>query len=171
MDSFAFDCTSCGERHAGLPALVYPTPFSYFILSPERRAASVMDSNYCTIEERTFLLRCVFELPIIGHDRVLEWGVWAAVRKADFDRYMDRFEADDRTAVGAMPALLDCPLKGYPDTLDLRCILYPQDKPLRPLLVLEPDQDHVLLRDQVNGISRERAIELIMLFMHPKGNG
>jgi hypothetical protein len=170
MEGLSFDCTSCGQRHTGFPAFVYPKPFSYFIASEEQQVASVLTADYCIIEDRFFLLRCVFQLPIIGHKTALEWGVWAALSRENFVRYMDRYDADDRSELAGMPCQLDCPLKGYPDTLDLRCILYPQNARQRPLLVLQDDQDHPLVHDQRHSVSKERAIELAILFMHPQGN-
>lgn len=169
MDQLAFDCPSCGQRHTGLPALVYGAPS----LGPDEAGNPAplkrIGEDFCTLNDEHFFVRCVLEIPITGHALPLEWGVWASLSEANYRRYWDSFDDSDQSKLGGMFSYLMNEIQGYPGSFALRCNLMPQDDRKRPLLELQDDQDHPLVRDQMNGIGLERAVELAMPALHPRG--
>lgn len=56
-------------------------------------------------------------------------------------------------------------LKGYPDTLNLKCQVHPQAGRQRPYLVLEPTE-HPLAVEQQNGLTFDRLLEIYALNGH-----
>ena len=169
MDGLSFDCPQCNMRHSGLPALVYEEPAAGLDESGNPRTLNRIGKDFCVIDDQHFFVRTVFEIPILGEALPLEWGVWGSLSQANFQRYRETFDDTDQSKLGGMFSFLSNELGGYPGSLSLRCNLFPQDDRRRPLLVLQTDQDHPLVHDQINGITVERAIELAMPVLHPQG--
>ncbi|HZG42899.1 MAG TPA: DUF2199 domain-containing protein [Longimicrobium sp.] len=57
---------------------------------------------------------------------------------------------------------------GYPDTLLLKTYVHLQPVPVRPLVELEPT-DHPLAVDQREGVTQERAREIVEAVLHGRG--
>jgi hypothetical protein len=56
-------------------------------------------------------------------------------------------------------------LRGYPDTLNLKCQVHPREGRIRPWLQLEAT-DHPLAVEQLNGISFERLLDIYSIYGH-----
>ena len=169
MHGLAFDCPQCNLRHSGLPALAYGEPAVHLDEAGKQRPFQKINEDFYIVEDQHFFVRVVFEIPIIGEGLSLEWGVWGSLSKANFRRYWDSFNDTDQSRIGAMFSYLSNELNGYPGSLGLRCGLFPRDDRRRPLLNLDDEQDHPLVRDHQRGITAGRAIELAMPFLHPQG--
>jgi hypothetical protein len=169
MDGLAFDCPQCNLRHDGLPALAYGEPAMQLDDAGKERPFRKINDDFRILEDRHFFVRAVFEIPIIGQSQSLEWGVWGSLSKANFQLYWDSFDDTDQSRIGAMFSYMSNELNGYPGSLGLRSGLFPRDDRQRPLLILDDEQDHPLVRDQQRGITASRAIELAMPFLHPQG--
>jgi hypothetical protein len=165
-DRIVFDCPQCGKVHVGLPAFAYKRPVHYVLLTEAQRETSWASDDFCVIDGEHFFVRAVLKIPIVGKAVPFEWGVWGTLSKANFQRYWDTYDDDDQSKLGKMFSWLASALDGYPDTLALRCHLVPCNDGQRPLIELQTDQDHPLVRDQINGISLERAIELARPVLH-----
>lgn len=153
----SFICSSCGESHEGFPALTFKSPAPCEWASVEERAADWnLHSDFCRYKDVDFYVRAVLELPIIGSEQVLEFGVWSTLSKAHCDRYWDTFEDDDQSKLGPMFGWFSNAVPGYPETMGLKCQVLPQDRRQRPLIELELT-DHPLAMHQREGISMEDA--------------
>lgn len=170
MDGFQFYCECCGQTHNGLPALAYERPHYYISLSDEERAAAKANDDLCETADGFYFVRAVFKIAIHDEELPLEYGVWGSLSEKSFALYKDTFDDADQSKIGGFFSYFGNRLERYPDTVNLHCDLYTQDNRQRPVLVLHTDQDHPLVRDQINGITKERAVELAMPFRHPHGS-
>lgn len=172
LNRITFLCTQCDKQHEGLPAITYDAPDHYHGLTPEQRVTRAkLSKDFCAIandarDGHAYYVRAVLKIPIVGQTDMLEWGVWGSLSEQNFKRYVQSFEDHDQSKLGPLFSWFASCLSGYPDTLNLRSNILPQDNGRRPLVVLDPEQDHLLVRDKANGISLERAIELVMPVLH-----
>jgi hypothetical protein len=167
-----FRCKQCGKLHEGLPAITYDSPTHYHSLTQEERERrGKLSQDLCAIaneagDGHTYYVRTVLRLPIVGEAETLEWGVWGSLSKENFERYVRSFEDHDQSKLGPLFSWFASRLAGYPDTLGLRSNVLPQDNRKRPFVDFDPEQDHPLVRDKIDGISLDRAIELAMPLLH-----
>jgi hypothetical protein len=171
MDGFGFDCPCCGQRHTGLPALVCPRPDAFWALPEDQQQCADANDDFCVITENAFFVRATLRISIIDEEAFsLEYGIWGSLSKANFLRYRDTFFDTDQSKLGGMFSYLSNALPGYgPFHQALRGTLFPKDHRQRPLFVLNEEQEHALVRDQVHGVSKARAIELALPVLHPQG--
>lgn len=165
---FEFECSTCGQVHEGLPALGFEYPEPYFgIPEAERADRAVVTSDTCVLGDRDFMVRAQLEIPIAGADEPLAWALWVSLSAENFARYQEMYEAEGREANGPWFAWLCSRVPFYPDTLLLKTNVHLQPVPMRPLIELEPT-DHPLAVDQREGISMDRAREIVESVLHPR---
>ncbi|WP_088342481.1 MULTISPECIES: DUF2199 domain-containing protein [Rhodomicrobium] len=169
MDGLSFVCPQCKQRHTGLPALACGEPAAFLGEPGHERPVERFGDDFYVVEGQDFFVRVVLEIPIIGQNQNLEWGVWGSLSPANFQRYWDSFEDNDQSKLDSMFSYLSNEILGYPGSLGLPACLFHRDNRLRPLLLLDPDRDHPLVHDQKHGITAARAIELAMPVLHPQG--
>jgi hypothetical protein len=165
-------CPCCGMKHGGIFDLACGKP-EYWQgsaekspLSEVRTSDNVLTADFCVLDGEHFFVRCVLELPIAGRpDASFGFGVWSSLSKKNFDLYFDTFDSDRQNELGPWFGWFSNRLKGYPDTLGLKCQVHPQEGGQRPLIELEPT-DHPLAVDQKKGISFDRLLEIYALNGH-----
>lgn len=154
-----YTCTVCNEIHEGFPALGFIAPDPYAELTEAERAEfqAECDGDFCVIrypEQTDRFIRAVLEIPIIGHDETLEYGVWVSVSENSFNDYNAHFyDTREATYFG----MICNGIKGYePSTMFLHCNVHTQPDGYRPLIV--PHQaEHPLVYDYTHGISYAQA--------------
>jgi hypothetical protein len=169
MDSITFTCTSCGNRHEGIPDLGFDSPYYYHQLSPSDRAhLAVLTPDTCVIaKEGFFFVRGVLRIPIIGRAEQFGWGVWVSLSQPNFMKYQATFTEPNREVQGPFFGWFNSQLPGYPPTLSLKTNVYFQPHPNRPLIELQ-HTDHPLSQHQHHGISVEELTALIQRQLHPQ---
>ena len=155
LDRLRYKCTTCEKIHEGLPDLSYDAPFYWH--GEHDAQTSRLGSDLCVLDGKDFFLRALLEIPIRQMPERLGWGIWSSISRQNFDLYA----TGDRSA-GSYFGWFSNRLPGYDDTLNLKCALRLQDKGKRPLVELEPT-GHQLSIDQRQGVTLERALELIEL--------
>ncbi len=167
LKSSGIKCVSCGQLHKGVFDLVWDSPANW-----RDRPECKMDKNnvlledFCVVDGEDFFIRCVFEIPIIGlENERLGYGVWSSLSKANFEVYNDTFKSGAQGELGPWFGWFSSLLKGYPDTLNLKCNVYPRNGNKRPTLKLEPT-DHPLSVEQHNGITVDRLFEIYEINGH-----
>jgi len=166
--SRAWTCSSCGETHTGLPALAFAAPLAWEELSPDERAASVLEPDWCEIRRKDgeyFYVRGTFEIPIRDWAEPLEFGVWSSLSAANFRRYLDLFDDPVRVDEPAYSSWFGNQLPGFPDTLNLMAWVETHSLDLRPRVVLH-EQDHPLVTAVDEGIELAQAIALVEPALH-----
>lgn len=165
-------CPCCGLKHGGLFDLecLKPEPWQG---SEERRpnsqvltSANILTEDFCILDGEHFFIRCVLQLPIVGRpDTFFGYGAWATLSSTNFDLYLETFDSGEQGALGPWFGWFSNRLKGYPDTLNLRCHVQPRSGRQRPFIELEPAQ-HPLAIEQQNGITFDRLLEIYALNGH-----
>jgi hypothetical protein len=174
----SWTCTSCGEVHGGLPELGCGKPEPWEGPEDEKvpNSAAVtsnhfLSEDFCVLNGEHFFVRCVLDLPIVGGGgRSLGLGVWSTLAEKNFRRYVETFDSDDQGSLGPWFGWFSVYLKGYPDTRNLECRVHPRDGRQRPWIELEPT-DHPLAREQREGITLDRVLELHALNGHDLARG
>jgi len=150
-----------------LPAIAFDAPAHYYDVPAEGRASGVtLTNDLCVIDEEAFYVRCVLQVPVLGHEDTLEWGVWSSLSEANFLKYKETFDDTDQSKLGPMFSWFASKLPSYPSTLNLRCNVVPADNGQRPHIYFDPSQDHPLIAEIQNGISLERAIAFVEPMLH-----
>jgi len=168
-----WQCDRCDEWHDGLPDLGSdapehwggdPTPGEN---SLALESTHFLSEDFCVIEDRDFFVRCVLQIPLIGSggDK-FGYGVWSTLSRQNFEIYRESFDKPMRGNLGPWFGWFSNRLKGYPDTVNLKCRVHPRPNRQRPLIELEPT-DHPLAVESRDGITYERLIEIYTLHGHP----
>lgn len=167
----AWPCSNCKESHLGLFDLACERPdqFQGDDVRPNAELAgaeNILTEDFCILDGQHYFVRCVLQLPIIGSDtEFFGFGVWSTLSKKNFDIYVATFDDGNQGELGPWFGWFSNRLKGYPDTLNLKCQVYPQDGRQRPYVEIEPTE-HPLAVDQRDGISFDRILELYALNGH-----
>ena len=129
-----------------------------------------LSEDFCILHGQHFFVRCVLELPILASDgRALGFGVWSTLSEKNFRRYAETFDSGEG-GLGPWFGWFSNRLKGYPDTLNLNCQVHPRAGRQRPLIELEPGP-HPLAREQHEGVTLDRVLELHALHGHDLARG
>jgi len=168
--TFEFKCDDCGQIHRGSPSFSYAEPVEYFgVPELERETRVRFSPDFCVIDETDFLMRGLLEIPIVGADEPFLWGVWVLQSEESFTKFVDSFD-DDQSGLGSFGWLGVC-MNAYRRTAAgepieyLACNVLGQSGHQRPAVVIQ-ECDHPLYRDQRDGISWDRAVEIARDIMH-----
>lgn len=150
-----------GQEHDGIPAFHADRPTPYWDVPEEKREADVfLTSDSCVIADRFFFVHGCLEIPITDADEVVTWGVWVSLKEENFQIWQDNYDTVQRRHLGPFFGWLSNRLPIYADTLHLKTTVHLRDDGLRPLIELEPT-DHALAKDQRDGITLQRALEIV----------
>jgi hypothetical protein len=165
MDEFEYTCSCCGEVHQGVPDLAFDVPYSYHVLDTEGRSRARLDADVCSIDDHRFV-RGVLEIPVHGQEVCFAYGVWVSLSQANFEKYLELFEATDPKQDAPWFGWLNNRFAGYPDTLSLKTNVHLRPHPSRPRIELQ-STDHPLAIEQREGISRTRLQQILESVEHP----
>jgi hypothetical protein len=169
-------CPCCGETHSGPFDIACDKPDFWpgpgekspnsDVMMPGDPHTNVLTEDFCILNGEHFFVRCVLRLPIVGTaGEHFGFGVWATLSKKNFETYLSVFDAGDAGDLGPWFGWFSNRLPGYPDTLNVKCRVHPQDHRQRPHIELEPT-DHPLAIDQRQGITLDRLLEIYALSGH-----
>jgi hypothetical protein len=153
--------------HEG-PALCFGpwAPVLYETIPGEQRAARAeLTDDVCAIDNEHFFIRGNLNLPIIGNSEHFSWLVWVSLSRQNMQRMLETWGRPGREAVPPYFGWLSTSLPGYPDTVNLKTNVHTCPVGIRPLIELEPT-DHPLAREQREGITWERVLEINSLAEH-----
>jgi hypothetical protein len=122
--------------------------------------------DFCVLDGQHFFVRAVLELPITGGgEQRFGVGVWSTLSRESFIRYIETFDSGEQDGLGPWFGWFSNRLKGYPDTLNLKCRVHPVSGRQRPRVELEATP-HPLALEQKSGISFDRLLELYAINGH-----
>jgi hypothetical protein len=172
MHEREWTCPSCGTTHIGLPELAANAPDFWqgdpapAANSEIRGANHILTQDFCILEGKHFFVRAVLLLPIIGAPgQFFGFGAWATLSEKTFNLYVETFDSGLQGHLGPWFGWFSNRLQGYPDTINLKSQLHPQNDRQRPRIELER-LDHPLAIEQRQGISLYRVLELHALYGH-----
>ena len=164
-------CPSCGATHRGLFDLACDKPdfWQGGAARPNSELPSsdnILTEDFCILDGEHFFVRGVLQFPILGKaETFFGFGTWATLSKKNFDRYVETFDSGEQEGLGPWFGWFSNRLKGYPETLNLKCQVHPRAGRQRPYIELEP-AEHPLAVEQHKGISFDRLLEIYALNGH-----
>ena len=160
VTDFAFTCSTCGERHEGLMDLATSGPAPWVSSDETTRAKEFKKSDdLCVWNDEHYFVRGVLPIPVLGLDDCFCFGVWSSLSRENFRLYIDHWKDDKAHKLGPWFGWFSNSLKGYQETLNLKCQVHPQKDGQRPQIELEPT-DHPLAVEQRDGITVERLLDI-----------
>jgi hypothetical protein len=160
-------CSRCGAEHEGIPLdWVYNEPWHW---NGGNAPDDWITEDLCAwtddAGDPAFFIRGVLPIPVLGSDDVLGYGVWSSLSRRSFDRVVELWDEPARVAEPPYFGWLSNSLPGYPETVSLPLDVITEELDKRPTLRLH-DGDHPLIREQQQGMTRERLLELTELNLH-----
>jgi len=154
-------CTCCGQKVDNhLPAIAFSAP-DYWQEDFVSKPGCMLDSDFCIVDSEAYFVRTVLRIPIINSKEHFEWGVWVSLSEKNFKRYQKVYgtkaELDEKSYFG----WLSNQIKSYPDCLEIKTQVHLQGGGVRPLLELDHINMHPLCQEQHNGITLERAHQIV----------
>ncbi len=165
-------CASCGQKHAGIFDLACAMPEHWngsedYVPNAEALSSRhFLSEDFCIRDGSDFFVRCVLDIPLIGTDGAsFGYGVWSTLSEKNFRLYTESFDSGNQGDLGPWFGWFSNRLKGYPDTLNLKCQVRPRSNRRRPLIELEAT-DHPLVAEQREGIGVDRLLAIYALHGH-----
>lgn len=165
-------CRSCSGSHSGIFDLASAHPDQWQgseEYSPNDAVLSetnFLSKDFCVLENEHFFVRCVLEIPLRGLEgEHFGFGVWSTLSKKNFDLYVKSFSDGVVDGLGPWFGWFSNQLKGYPDTLNMKCQVHPQGGRQRPRIELDA-VDHPLAVEQREGMSYDRLLEIYVANGH-----
>jgi hypothetical protein len=171
LAEWEWTCACCGQRKRGIPDFGYDAPIHHDWAEEGDPEFKVLKkgSDACLMEiagTRCYFIRCVLPIPVVGSEDRFAFGVWASLSEASFKRYVETYSNDDQSKIGPLFGYLANRLPVYPDTLNLKLDVLPQDSNQRPVLRLwDEHAEHPLYVDQTQGIDADRLAALLSEIM------
>lgn len=166
-----FRCATCGDWHEGPIDLGFEAPYYWYTVPEhERNTRAELTDDWCSIDGTDFFVRGVLLVPIVNTDEWFGFGLWMSVSETNHRRYIETFDSNDQSRLGAFVGWMSSQITGYPDMLRLKVRAELQDGRQRPHLILEPT-GHPLAIEQREGITSKRVGEILSPYMHPGDAG
>lgn len=163
-----FRCVHCNQEHDGIPAFHFDRPAPYWDVPEDKRETDVfLTSDSCVIAERFFFIRALLEIPIQDHAEKFTFGVWVSLSEPNFFIWQDHYETEQRSHIGPFFGWFCSLLPVYPETLHMKTSVHLRDHGIRPWIDLE-ETEHPLSRDYHQGITLDRALEMMHLIQEGK---
>jgi hypothetical protein len=135
----------------------------------DRDNRCIIGSDQCVIDQQTFYVRGLLEVPVLDTEQVFLWGLWCSVWEKDYDEISESWEEEGReNHRGPFKARLANKLSVYPDTLNLQVTIKVKPVGERPLFFID-EEDHPLAVAQKGGMSMEETQHLVSCLLHPAG--
>jgi hypothetical protein len=154
-----YTCNCCGDYKDELPTSYGTIAPVYYDFAPseERVKRFELDDDLCIMDNEHFFIRGCIEIPIIGTNEHLLWGVWVSLSEANFKKTKELWNKQE--LLEPMYGWLSTALPCYPDTVNLKALVHPRANGIRPYIELEPI-DHPLAMDFKNGVTIEHVQQI-----------
>jgi hypothetical protein len=164
-------CTQCEAPHRGMIDLAPNAPDPWHgnpAHSPN--SALVLDGDFlsddfCIVEGKHFLVRCVLEIPVHGLNEKFGFGCWGSLSRSNFEAYVEHFDDGAYQGAGPWSSWLCNRFYNYIGTEPEGCWMFPQLGRQRPVLKLQ-NEDHPLARDQREGVPAEKVLDFYRHYGH-----
>jgi hypothetical protein len=160
-----FTCSICGEYHAEeLRDIRLGLPDEIYALGAEERAARAwLADDFAVLDDESFYVRGLLEVPIPEVGDRFAYGAWVEVAPLRFKKLMKRWS--DPRQFKPVTCFLANELPPYRQTVSLEATLRPVSVNELPTIELS-EADHELVREQRDGISVDRSRELAAVVAH-----
>lgn len=171
LSSAQWRCGSCDDAHQGLFALAsfapdpWPSAESYEPNGAIRFEGNFLSEDFCILDGKYFMVRACLEIPVLGTDEALSFGVWSTLSRENFDKYLAGFDDGEYPDTGPWSGWLCNRIEHYVGNDPFAIWLVPQPGRQRPQLYVQ-DNNLPLAIDQDNGITAERVLDIYSHYGH-----
>lgn len=157
-----YKCSCCGQVYDELPLCFGSDYPDYYFSVPqdEREKRIELKESLCVVDEKHFFHRGRLRIPITDHNENLVFNVWTSISADNFYKRMDLWEDINRTKEEPYFGWLQTIVPTYGDTLNIKTIAIEQEFGLIPE-IKSIEKEHRLTIDQENGITYQRAVEIV----------
>ncbi len=166
-----YRCRTCGVWHDERPTcfLIALPLFVEQIPEAERAARVEQASDQCVVDNEHFFIIGNLDVPIRGSREFLRWTVWSSLSAKNYLRSCDLWNTPGRESEPPYFGWLNNQIPGYSSTVNIEALVHTQSVGIRPRIEVIAE-GHALRTDQQDGISEERADELIHAALHAGGS-
>jgi hypothetical protein len=154
-------CSVCGKVHSlENSELFFRLPDIVYALSEQDRATRCdIGTDVCALDRERLFLRGLLPLPVLGRAKPYNIGVWAEISLETYRRIHELWDDPNQGNEPRLPGSLanNLPLQDT-DTQGLRLSIQLTGPKTRPEFYVEVSE-HLLYREQMDGINEHRAIE------------
>jgi hypothetical protein len=172
LHDHTWTCIACAMEHQGVFDLGCSRPDFWQPAGDPLPNSAVTSSTHCLTEDLCILegehyfVRCILQLPLVGAPgEHFAFGIWSSLSGKNFEIYTATFDTGEQADLGPWFGWFSNRLRGYPETLRLKCLVHPQAGRQRPRIELQ-DCDHPLARESREGITYERLLEIYAAYGH-----
>jgi hypothetical protein len=157
-----YQCSSCGQWHEERPtSFKFALPDVVAALDHDQRLRRVdSGSEQCVLDDKHFFILGNLDLRVVGTDEVIRWTAWSTLSEANFDRASELWTREGRDSEPPYSGWLSNAIPGFESTVNIRVLVHTNRVGERPRLEVV-EEVHPLRAGQLNGISQQRADELI----------
>lgn len=166
-------CSRCGVEHdLSEVEPSYRRPDEWYAVPEDEREYRVWDGkDACGIRslddsERRFFLRVGLPMPVHGEAIPCNWGLWVEVSERAFYRVRELWYEPSQASEPPFEGWVANALAGYESTLGLRGEVTLTGPKSVPSFRLAPDSDHLLAREQREGVWPERVLDWVGSHIH-----
>jgi hypothetical protein len=127
---------------------------------------SELEQDICIIKGKHFFIKGNVEILIRDSEEIFAYSVWVSLSSENFERAAKLWNDPERVEEEPYFGWFSSQLPGYPDTLNLKTLVYTRELGIVPYIELEPT-DHPLAIEQREGTTMERVKEIAELNLHP----
>ena len=166
MTKTSWRCKSCSREHTGLMDLAMSSPCVQNVEETiEDNSALRMDGNFlsedfCVVDGKNFIIRCVLEIPITGLENPFGFGIWSSLSKENFQKYLEEFDEGISSEPQTWSSWFCSELSYFGNTFGQKAWVLPRRNRRRPLVKIM-DKKSILGQCQSNGIAATELIKIL----------
>ncbi len=164
-----FKCNKCDMEHdVNDFGIGWPYPNHWHVLSDFDRARSVLGDEQCeidSIEGKFYYIKGNVKLPIKGRGHCIPLTVWVSLSESNYTEYVKNWDNPLRTKIGPYFGWLSVSVPLYPETMNLKTMLFVQELGNRPNIEVELS-DHRFSMDCKFGMSEQLFLQMFDLVTH-----
>jgi hypothetical protein len=153
-------CSCCGSDSGPIYSFFARYPDLYLdIPENERSDRVIVGTDNFIIDDYRFVLGTV-DIPIIGTNNHLCWGIWCSVSLNSYERIEAMWNDPNRESCKPYFGWVSNELLPYSSTTNLRALVYFRPLGFKFRIQIEPTE-HQLALDQNTGITQDRMLKLV----------
>ena len=162
-----YRCRTCGVWHDERPTcfgMDLPDPV-VAVSEVEFRTRVERGSEQCVLDNKHFFILGNLDIPIRNSSEFIRWTVWSTLSEANYARSSELWHTTGRESEPSYCGWLSNQIPGYPSSINIKAMVQTEPVGIRPTIrVIE--EGHPLSIDQEDGITEQRAEELIHAALH-----
>lgn len=169
-------CSTCGREHdVSKMEVAFQFPDRYWVLSlseRETKGSLAPGGDACVLFDDpdqppiAGFVRALLPIPLRGESAHWNWGVWVELTLDDLEHVASRWDADDQEQDPPLRGKLANDITEFRPSLDLTGQLQLTGLTSRPTFRLDADSSHALAIVQRDGITRDQAIQWLLVRAH-----